>query len=124
MISMWLRSQTHKEKAQGKRIMRWAGIAAGVLLGILLLIGFPSNLWTPNGAGDFLRGLLCAVLFAAAGVFLLGATPLIEDWEVRKHKGPGPIINPLAASIPLYGFAGVVACVVFIIRYAYLLFFR
>ena len=66
--------------------MLCAGIPAVLSLGVLLFIGFPSDLWTPNGAGDLLRDFICAILFGAAGIFVHGARPLIEDREVRKHS--------------------------------------
>lgn len=115
-------THTPEEKAKGKKVMLLAGMLAGGLLGTLLVIGFPSSLWSPAKASDFLRGLLCVLLFAATGAILVGAWPVLEDWEVRTHKGSGPIVNPVTVPVLTYGSIALVVCVVIIVRYAYLQF--
>jgi WD40 repeat protein len=122
---MWVRTRSDSEKRQAGRIMLWSCVPGVILAVTLFILGLPSTLWTPKGARGFVSGVICALLFAISGMFLLGAAVFIEDSEVRSHhKGsrPGqPIINPAGPLLPLYSLAGVVAMVVILGRYFYLL---
>ena len=114
-----MRLQTPQEIRQSKLGMLFFAVPAVVLLSILMLVGFPSDLWTPTGTGDFLRAFICAILFALAGFLVYASIPVVQDWEVRTSLGL--IVNPLTYSLPPLGFAGLAGCIVLIIRYVYLL---
>ena len=114
---MYLTTQSWEQKRSA-----WKASAIGlacsiVLLVILLIIGFPSDLWTPIGGGGFFRAFLTAGLIAAAGTVLAGPMVASEDWEVRSHTGSGPIINPLCSSVGFFAGGAWIAAIVLAIRF-------
>jgi hypothetical protein len=52
---------------------------------------------------DFGVALWCIGIFVSVGVFLAGSAALVEDWEVRRHSGGGPLVNPFCATLGLAG---------------------
>jgi hypothetical protein len=157
----YLRSHSGREKQSA-----WARTTGFVVIGVLLLvilliIGFPRNLWSPLDAenennipavvvttdsqtattqspaspradqrsvfGEFVRCFLLIGLIASVSVALtLGPQTSMEDSEVRgfaagRPHSTGPIINPPSAMLGLIACWGLLFCIVFVIRYLYLL---
>lgn len=120
---MTMRTHSAKEKRDSWRITIGSILVGGVLLVILVFIGFPSDLWTPMGGGGFLRSFLTAGLIACGSVALIGPTTSLEDSEVRHHTGTGPMINPVTGQIGALAGMGVIASIVLMVRYLYLIIF-
>ena len=124
---MWMTRKSDEEKRRA-----WMYTVCGLVIGIVLLcilgsIGFPSNLWTPTSGRDFFRAFLTAALIVCGALVLFGPMTSLEDQEVRDHAA-GPfrhqaIINPVSGGLGALAGLGLIAAVVLVFRYLYLLIF-
>lgn len=94
------------------RITLVSGLIGLVILIVLLIIGFPSDLFFPVGAGGWLRALLVLALILCASFVLFGPQTALEDYEVRKHTGSGPILNPFSYLLGLWTGLGIIFCII------------
>jgi len=88
--------------------MVYAGLSSVAFFVLLLVFGFPSGLWDVHFVlwyqstlfffwGEFLKCLLCVMLFASIGTLLLAAVVPLNNWvndDIRRARA----INPLAGT--------------------------
>ncbi|MDP8239084.1 MAG: hypothetical protein P9X24_08340 [Candidatus Hatepunaea meridiana] len=118
---MLMNSQRDKEKGKAWRITIWSLLIGIVFLIILIFIGFPNDLWTPDGTVEFVRAFLTVALIACGSIALIRVFTALEDWEGGSYAGDdGPIFNSLSGWLSMLPFVGIIGCVVYVIRYIYL----
>ena len=102
-----------------------SAIPSVILLIVLFWIGFPSEkgLWAPNGGRAFCLAFACAAFFFTGGLTLVGWGLLLQDSTAREaiEKRRSTVHNPMYLTLQHGGMIGVIAGVVFAIRYVYLL---
>jgi hypothetical protein len=118
------------QRSDGARRSLWqyslVGLVIGaVLLGVLLVIGFPEDLWTPSGGGELFRAFLTAGLIFCGALALIGPAMYVEDAEARRPALPSlsprvSRVSVTAGPIVWVGL-GLVVCAVLVIRYIYLI---
>ena len=120
---MPLRSYSSAEKrANWRKTLVFFSIGL-IVFAPLFLIGFPHGLISPAGTSELLRAFLMIASIACVVIGLAyGPATSLEDREVRRHSGSGPIVNP--ATIALQKIAGgiLIFCVILLARYIYLFF--
>lgn len=121
---MYLSTKTRDQKRFARQIITSGFLMGMILLVTLLIIGFPSHLWTPVGAAAFLRCFLTVGLLLCTSMVLMGVSEFIEDKEVRQHlvlyRSDQPLYNPESFGPGLLALLGGIACIVLVLRYIYL----
>lgn len=82
-----------------------------VILVILLIIGFPPDIFFPLGTNEWLRALLTLAFILCASFALVGPQTALEDYEVRTHTGGDAIFNPVSYMLSLITGLGVLFCI-------------
>ena len=106
----------------------WAGIASvgGVVIGlslvILIVIGFPSAIWTPLPltATSLLQAVFSALGILGLGILVFGLGQLFINSDIDSASHDGLVINPVSSAyISGGGLIGIFAIFLFF-RYIYL----
>ena len=124
---MLLKTISEDEKIRALRKVKRAAVVMAILIVVYVTIAAgAAKKPAADKPGNFFAGLTALVVNAGpvGGLALLGSGlaaacvfiflgPLVEDWEVRKHKDAGrldPIVNPWSLWVRLCGWTLIIFC--------------
>ncbi len=120
------------QRNDGENRSRWQysliGLIIGaVLLGVLMVIGFPKDLWTPSGDSELVRAALTTGLIFCAGLALIGPAMYVEDAQARHPELVLSSLSPrssrfsVTAGPIVWVGLGFAVSAILVVRYVYLI---
>jgi parallel beta-helix repeat protein len=105
----------NKIRRPTSRVALWFLVLAWIpMLATFLITGWPADLWTPS-LEDAWKAAMLPVLFGSGGLFILAAVTLFPE-------GPAQFFARWLGRWVVVGLAGIVAFIIFTIRYLFLIF--